>query len=98
MTNPDHVNNVLSETIKEFGKIDILFNNSGATWGTPLEDSKKMAKAVLEESEEAILAQTPLNQFGSDDDLKGASVFLASNASAYVTGAIIMVDGGYSAM
>lgn len=45
----------------------------------------------------AILAgQTPLRRLGSADDLDGAVLFLASRASAYVTGASITVDGGHS--
>lgn len=40
---------------------------------------------------------TPLGRFGSDEDLQGLAVFLASPASAYVTGQVIAVDGGMTA-
>ena len=44
---------------------------------------------------QAILARIPAGRWGSADDLKGATVFLASSASDYVTGTILTVDGGW---
>lgn len=44
-----------------------------------------------------LLAQTPMGRFGRDPDIVGAAVFLASKASAYVTGQSLVVDGGYLA-
>ena len=38
VTEPDDVENVVSETEEHFGAIDILINNSGATWGAPAEE------------------------------------------------------------
>lgn len=46
---------------------------------------------------EKILAHTPMNRFGNANDLDGAVVFLASEASGFVTGVILPVDGGFSA-
>lgn len=43
------------------------------------------------------VAQTPLQRMACEEDFKGVVAFLASDASAYVTGQNIMVDGGYSA-
>ena len=56
----------------------------------------EMSSAVLESHPE--LAQhIPLRRFGGRDDLKGAVVYLASAASAFVTGHTLVVDGGQSA-
>ncbi len=44
-----------------------------------------------------LLGQTPMGRFGGDADIVGAAVFLASPASAYVTGQSLVVDGGYLA-
>lgn len=189
ITNPDDVKNVVSETIRTFGAIDILVNNSGATWGAPVAEmpyeawkkvidvnvtgtflmsqeagkkmikqksgkiinissvaglggtdprfmdtigyntSKgavitftkdlavkwgqhninvnaiapgffptKMSKVLMERGKDAILGGTPLNRFGNADDLKGAALFLASGASNYITGDVLIIDGGAHAM
>lgn len=189
ITNAEDIEKTVRETVKQFGSIDILVNNSGATWGAPvvnmpLEAWKKvidvnvtgtflmsqavgktmirqksgkiiniasvaglggtdprfmdtigyntskgaiitftkdlavkwgqhninvnaiapgffptkMSKVLIEHGGEKILEGTPLNRFGSDQDLKGVALFLASNASNYVTGDILIVDGGSHAM
>jgi NAD(P)-dependent dehydrogenase (short-subunit alcohol dehydrogenase family) len=56
-----------------------------------------MSEWVIEHRKESLLPKIPLRRFGGDDDLKGAAVFLASQASAYVTGHVLVVDGGQSA-
>jgi NAD(P)-dependent dehydrogenase (short-subunit alcohol dehydrogenase family) len=45
----------------------------------------------------AIIAHTPMGRFGTGDDLTGALVWLVSDASAFVTGVVIPIDGGFSA-
>ncbi|TXR49486.1 SDR family NAD(P)-dependent oxidoreductase [Phyllobacterium endophyticum] len=47
--------------------------------------------------QEAMLGKIPLNRFGDLSDLEGTAVFLASDASRYITGQCIAVDGGYLA-
>lgn len=185
ITKPEDVKNVVEQTVEKFGRIDILVNNSGASWGAPAEEmpleawqkvlnvnvtgtflmsqaagkvmleqrsgkiiniasvaglkgsnpkvmdaigynaSKgavitftkdlaakwgprgiyvnaiapgffptKMSKGLLEKGGQAILEGTPLRKFGSDTDLKGVAVFLAASASDYITGDIVVVDGG----
>jgi Tropinone reductase 1 len=44
---------------------------------------------------ERILTRTPLRRIGQPEDLTGLAVFLASPASAFITGQLICVDGGY---
>jgi NAD(P)-dependent dehydrogenase (short-subunit alcohol dehydrogenase family) len=44
-----------------------------------------------------ILSRTPLARWGTPDDLIGAVVFLCSPAAAFITGAVLPVDGGYLA-
>jgi NAD(P)-dependent dehydrogenase (short-subunit alcohol dehydrogenase family) len=56
-----------------------------------------MSSKVLEHNQEYFLSQIPLRRFGNEHDLKGAAVFLASDASDYITGHILVVDGGQSA-
>jgi len=56
-----------------------------------------MSQWVIEHRKDSLLEKIPLRRFGDDHDLKGAAVFLASEASAYVTGHVLVVDGGQSA-
>ena len=44
-----------------------------------------------------IIMRTPAGRFGRAEEIAGAAVFLASDASNFVTGTVVAVDGGYSA-
>lgn len=46
---------------------------------------------------QSIIAHTPMNRFGSPEDLLGATMWLISPAAAFVTGIVVPVDGGFSA-
>ena len=54
----------------------------------------KMMAATLRDFGDEIAASSPLGRIGRADDMAGVAVFLASRAGAYVTGAVIPVDGG----
>ena len=56
-----------------------------------------MSKVLLDRIGDQLLTQIPLGRFGGPEDLKGAVAFLASPASAFVTGQTLVVDGGQSA-
>ncbi|TVP82531.1 MAG: glucose 1-dehydrogenase [Alkalicoccus sp.] len=58
----------------------------------------KLSKVIIEQGGDQILERTPLSRFGSEDDLKGAAVFLASKAADFVTGDTVVVDGGTHAL
>lgn len=53
--------------------------------------------ALLENKERSatILSRIPMGRWGTPEDMKGITIFLASHASDYLSGAIIPVDGGY---
>src|SRR5699024_9620691 len=188
VTNVEDIKNVVKQTKNHFGSIDILVNNSGATWGAPVEETPhdawkkvmdvningtfymsqevgkvmieqksgkiinissvagfggthpfmqttgyntskgavmtftqdlaakwgqhninvnalapgffptKMSKVLIEQGKDYIIQSTPLGRLGSESDLQGAALFLASKASDYVTGDILTVDGGAHAI
>lgn len=56
----------------------------------------KMMHETLETFRDAIVSSNPLKRIGEPSDMAGVAIYLASKAGAYMTGAIIPVDGGMS--
>ena len=80
-----------------------LTRELAATWGrdgirvnaiAPGFFHSRLADAVIEQNEELIKSRNPIPRVGNAGELKGVVVFLASDASNYITGQIIIVDGG----
>jgi NAD(P)-dependent dehydrogenase (short-subunit alcohol dehydrogenase family) len=57
----------------------------------------KMSHALLEKYTEKMLSDIPLKRFGRPEDIQGVILFLASPAAAYMTGQVVVVDGGSTA-
>jgi len=77
----------------EWGKYGITVNVLAPGWfktaqSAPLYENKQWL--------EYIKSRIPLNRPGLPNDLDGTVIFLASDASAYITGQIILVDGGFT--
>jgi len=81
-----HMTRVLA---RELGPRQITVN---AVAPGPFES--KMMAATLRAAGDEIAARSPLGRIGRPDDMAGVAVYLSSRAAAYVTGAVIPVDGG----
>ena len=86
-----------------------LTQNLGREWGTQgvrvnalrpgfLPTDWNRENFITPERESAILAHTPMARFGQPSELLGATLWLASDAASFVTGAEVAVDGGFSCM
>ena len=88
------VANLTRALANEWASLDINVNAIAPSYF-----STSMTSALREDAEryEALLVRLPAGRFGEPEDLKGAVVFLASDAASYVHGATIPVDGGWLA-
>jgi NAD(P)-dependent dehydrogenase (short-subunit alcohol dehydrogenase family) len=86
----------------EYAKEKIRVNAIAPGWhgGTNLGAERRAAVTAeqREQFEQALHARIPMKQRGAPDDLVGLVVYLASDASHYVTGQVIAHDGGWDAM
>ncbi len=57
-----------------------------------------MSEPIHNKVKDKVLNRIPLGRFGNEDDFKGVVLFLASRASDYITGHVLVVDGGYLAI
>lgn len=59
----------------------------------------KMSQGLIEKlGEKSLIGASPLQRLGDDEDLKGAALLFASDAGKHITGQILAVDGGYTAV
>jgi NAD(P)-dependent dehydrogenase (short-subunit alcohol dehydrogenase family) len=58
----------------------------------------KMTRATLAQVEDQVRALTPLQRIGDDEDLQGAAALFCSDAGKHITGQILAVDGGVTAV
>jgi 3-oxoacyl-[acyl-carrier protein] reductase len=56
--------------------------------------STDMTAGLTDEQRDAVLAATPLGRLGEPDDVAAAVAFLVSDAAAFITGAVLSVNGG----
>ena len=77
----------------ELGKDGVRVNAIGPGFiETPLNEQVRATNPQLVR---AFLDHTPLGRAGKPEDIVGPAIFLASDLSSYVTGSIVMADGGY---
>lgn len=58
----------------------------------------RLTRVALEQFGDQLIAATPLRRLGDDEDLKGAAVLLCSDAGRHITGQILAIDGGVTAV
>lgn len=78
-----------------WAKDSIRVNAVAPGWiATPLTEALRQDP----EKSRPILMRTPMDRWGTTEEVAGAAVFLASPAARFITGAILPVDGGYAAV
>ena len=79
----------------EWAKHNIQVNAIGPAYiETELTKGMRESKIISED----LLRKTPMGRFGKPEEIVGAAIYLASEASSYVTGQTLFVDGGWLAL
>jgi gluconate 5-dehydrogenase len=100
--NDPRVFNTVAYNASKHGAVGLM-KQLAAEWGVhgitvnaicPGVFPSKMANAMIEASGAMIIEGTPTRRLGGEEDLKGLTVLLASDASRHITGQAIAVDGG----
>ena len=89
VSDPAAVTRLFADVRREHGRLDLLFNNAGIF--TP---SVPPDQTTLDDWHRSVAETIPLERWGTPEDVAGAAVYLASDAARYVTGQMIMVNGG----
>ncbi len=89
------IKNLTMNLAREWAKYNIRVNAIRPGF-FPTEWNKR--NFITKEREEAILSHTPMQRYGKNSELIGATIWLSSDASTFVTGSEITVDGGFSCM
>ena len=84
--------NFIRQSASYYGKYNIRLNNICA--GGVFEKKEELEKNFKKN----YLLRTPLKRLGMPEDIAGAIIFLASDASDYITGTNLVVDGGWTAI
>ncbi len=88
------VHNISKNLAREWGTQNIRVNTIVPGF-FPAEQNRKV---LTPERVDQIMGHTPMKRFGEAQELSGATLLLASDAGSFVTGAEVLVDGGYAAM
>ena len=97
VTDEEAVQKTVAKIREEVGIIDILVNNAGPGYietpqTAPLRE--RQPDGSRHPFDQFIISKTPAARWGKTEDLQGPAVFLASDASNFVNGHILYVDGG----
>ena len=88
------IHNLSKNLAREWGTSNIRVNTIVPGF-FPAEQNRKV---LTPERVDQIMGHTPMKRFGEAQELSGATVLLASDAGSFITGAEVLVDGGYAAM